>query len=407
MTSQNRRLTMKDNQAKYPQLRFKGFTDPWEERKLGEIGSFKNGMNFGKDAMGHGSPFVNLQNIFGKNIVDDTTLELAESTEKQKVEYSLIKGDVLFIRSSVKPSGVGEAALVDSNLPDTTYSGFIIRFRPKIDIDNNFKRFAFGTKYVRNQIMARATSSANTNINQDSLSLIQVGLPNLKEQEKIGSFFKQLDDTIALHQRKLDLLKEQKKGYVQKMFPKNGAKVPELRFAGFADAWEQRKLGEIVDRFDNLRIPVTASKREKGTTPYYGANGIQDYIKGYTHDGNFVLVAEDGANDLQNYPVHYVSGKVWVNNHAHVIQGKNGIVDNLFLVNAIKGIKFETYLVGGSRAKLNADTMMKLSIKAPSFSEQQQIGSYFSKLDSLIALHQRKLEKLQELKKGYLQKMFC
>ena len=206
------------NGAKVPELRFAGFADDWEERKLGEIGSFKNGMNFGKDAMGHGSPFVNLQNIFGKNIVDDTTLELAESTEKQKVEYSLIKGDVLFIRSSVKPSGVGEAALVDSNLPDTTYSGFIIRFRPKIDIDNNFKRFAFGTKYVRNQIMARATSSANTNINQDSLSLIQVGLPNLKEQEKIGSFFKQLDATIALHQRKLDLLKEQKKGFLQKMF---------------------------------------------------------------------------------------------------------------------------------------------------------------------------------------------
>jgi len=206
------------NGKKVPELRFAGFADDWEERKLGEIGSFKNGMNFGKDAMGHGSPFVNLQNIFGKNIVDDTTLELAESTEKQKVEYSLIKGDVLFIRSSVKPSGVGEAALVDSNLPDTTYSGFIIRFRPKIDIDNNFKRFVFGTKYVRNQIMARATSSANTNINQDSLSLIQVGLPNLKEQEKIGSFFKQLDDTIALHQRKLDLLKEQKKGFLQKMF---------------------------------------------------------------------------------------------------------------------------------------------------------------------------------------------
>ena len=206
------------NGEKIPELRFAGFADDWEERKLGEIGSFKNGMNFGKDAMGHGSPFVNLQNIFGKNIVDDTTLELAESTEKQKVEYSLIKGDVLFIRSSVKPSGVGEAALVDSNLPDTTYSGFIIRFRPKIDIDNNFKRFAFGTKYVRNQIMARATSSANTNINQDSLSLIQVGLPNLKEQEKIGSFFKQLDATIALHQRKLDLLKEQKKGFLQKMF---------------------------------------------------------------------------------------------------------------------------------------------------------------------------------------------
>ena len=100
-------------------------------------------------------------------------------------------------------------------------------------------------------------------------------------------------------------------------------------------AWEQRKLGEVVERFDNLRIPVTSSKRESGITPYYGANGIQDYVQGYTHDGEFVLVAEDGANDLQNYPIHYVNGKVWVNNHAHVLQGNKDIADNLFLVNAI------------------------------------------------------------------------
>lgn len=155
-------------------------------------------------------------------------------------------------------------------------------------------------------------------------------------------------------------------------------------------AWEQRKLGEVVERFDNLRIPVTSSKRKRGITPYYGANGIQDYVQGYTHDGEFVLVAEDGANDLQNYPVHYVNGKVWVNNHAHVLQGKKDIVDNLFLVNAIKRIKFETYLVGGSRAKLNADVMMKLPIKIPKLNEQQKLGKYFSRIDSLIALHQRK-----------------
>ncbi|AIR09933.1 restriction endonuclease subunit S [Ligilactobacillus salivarius] len=185
---------------------------------------------------------------------------------------------------------------------------------------------------------------------------------------------------------------------------KNG--IPKLRFPGFTGAWEQRKLGEVVERFDNLRIPVTSSKREKGITPYYGANGIQDYVQGYTHDGEFVLVAEDGANDLQNYPVHYVNGKVWVNNHAHVLQGKKDIADNLFLVNAIKRIKFETYLVGGSRAKLNADVMMKLPIKVPTLNEQQKLGKYFSRIDSLIALHQRKLEHLQEQKKGLLQKMF-
>ena len=185
---------------------------------------------------------------------------------------------------------------------------------------------------------------------------------------------------------------------------KNG--IPKLRFPGFTGAWEQRKLGEVVERFDNLRIPVTSSKRKRGITPYYGANGIQDYVQGYTHDGEFVLVAEDGANDLQNYPIHYVNGKVWVNNHAHVLQGKKDIADNLFLVNAIKRIKFETYLVGGSRAKLNADVMMKLPIKIPKLNEQQKLGKYFSRIDSLIALHQRKLEHLQEQKKGLLQKMF-
>ena len=184
--------------------------------------------------------------------------------------------------------------------------------------------------------------------------------------------------------------------------------VPVRRFKEFenADAWEQRKLGEVVERFDNLRIPVTSSKREKGITPYYGANGIQDYVQGYTHDGEFVLVAEDGANDLQNYPVHYVNGKVWVNNHAHVLQGKNKMVDNLFLVNAIKQIKIETYLVGGSRAKLNADVMMKLPIKVPTFNEQQKIGEYFSKFDTLITLHQRKLDKLKRVKSAYLTEMF-
>ena len=188
---------------------------------------------------------------------------------------------------------------------------------------------------------------------------------------------------------------------------KEKKKVPALRFKAFTNDWEQRKLGEVVERFDNLRIPVTSSKREKGITPYYGANGIQDYVQGYTHDGEFVLVAEDGANDLQNYPVHYVNGKVWVNNHAHVLQGKNKMVDNLFLVNAIKQIKIETYLVGGSRAKLNADVMMKLPIKVPTFNEQQKIGEYFSKFDTLITLHQRKLVLLKQLKKGLLQKMFA
>ena len=187
---------------------------------------------------------------------------------------------------------------------------------------------------------------------------------------------------------------------------KEKAQTPELRFDGFTDDWEDRKLSDIADRFDNLRVPITASDRKPGDTPYYGANGIQDYVEGFTHNGEFILVAEDGANDLKNYPVQYVNGKVWVNNHAHVLQGKKTITDNKFLMNAIKNFNIEPFLVGGGRAKLNADVMMKLNILLPTFVEQEKIGSLFSLLDKTIALHQRKLDLLKEQKKGYLQKMF-
>lgn len=183
-------------------------------------------------------------------------------------------------------------------------------------------------------------------------------------------------------------------------------KVPNIRFKGFTDDWEQRKLSDIADRFDNLRVPITASERKSGDTPYYGANGIQDYVEGFTHDGEFILVAEDGANDLKNYPVQYVNGKVWVNNHAHVLQGKNTITDNKFLMNSIKNFNIEPFLVGGGRAKLNADVMMKLNILLPTFDEQEKIGSFFKQLDDTIALHQRKCEQTKELKKFMLQKMF-
>ena len=124
-----------------PKIRFKGFTEDWKQRKLGDLGALKNGMNFSKDAMGHGYAFVNLQNIFGNNVVDAKNLGLAEASEKQLLEYSLQKGDVLFVRSSVKLEGVGETALVAETLENTTYSGFIIRFRDEYGLNNDFKKF--------------------------------------------------------------------------------------------------------------------------------------------------------------------------------------------------------------------------------------------------------------------------
>ena len=186
----------------------------------------------------------------------------------------------------------------------------------------------------------------------------------------------------------------------------NNRKAPRIRFKGFTDDWEQRKLDEISDRYDNLRIPVAASLRISGPIPYYGANGIQDYVEGYTHEGEFVLVAEDGANDLKNYPVKCVKGRIWVNNHAHVLQAKSCIADNYFLAFSLNRADIESLLVGGGRAKLNAETMMNISLMFPSITEQREIGKYILSIDHLITLHQRKLEKLKIVKKAMLENCF-
>ena len=162
-----------------------------------------------------------------------------------------------------------------------------------------------------------------------------------------------------------------------------------MHYFDFHYSWEQRKVREVTDRYDNLRIPVAASLRVAGTTPYYGANGIQDYVDGYTHDGEFILVAEDGANDLKNYPVKCVKGRIWANNHAHVLQGKYDCADNQFLAYAISQADIESLLVGGGRAKLNAETLMGIDLLLPNKAEQIRIGKYLAQLDNLITLHQR------------------
>ena len=394
-----------------PKLRFPGFTGAWEQRKffdnIEKVIDFRGRTpkKLGMEWSAEGYTALSALNV--KDGYIDFTADVHYANQdlydKWMAGNELYKGQVLFTTEAP----MGNVAQVPDNRKYVLSQRTIAFNVDKTKVTNDFLAVLLRSQNVQHTLKSLASGGTAQGVSQKSLSQLKVILPiNPKEQQEIGNFFNHFDSLIALHQRKLEHLQEQKKGLLQKMFPKNGEVVPEVRFPGFTDAWEQRKLGEVVERFDNLRIPVTSSKREKGITPYYGANGIQDYVQGYTHDGEFVLVAEDGANDLQNYPVHYVNGKVWVNNHAHVLQGKNKMVDNLFLVNAIKQIKIETYLVGGSRAKLNADVMMKLPIKVPTFNEQQKIGEYFSKFDTLIALHQRKLEHLELMKKGLLQQMF-
>ena len=198
-----------------PEIRFPGFTDAWEQRKLGELGKMKNGMNFSKESMGIGFPLVNLQNVFGNNVIDCSNLGKAMASPAQLREYSLKKGDVLFVRSSVKLEGVGEAALVPKNLENTTYSGFIIRFRDDTGLNDNFKKYVFSTEPIRIQIMSHATDSANKNISQSVLSNLDVFIPSTAEQEKIGKYFEHLDNLINLYQHKVETYSQMKKALTQ------------------------------------------------------------------------------------------------------------------------------------------------------------------------------------------------
>ena len=390
------------NKISTPAIRFKGFTDAWEQRKLGELGAVLGGNAWqSKDYVEDGSHLVvTIANVAGDVYINDNIGNHINISSDSP--YLLKKDDILISMTG----NVGRVSkMTDSNGVLNQRVGKFLLNNGKTD-----KEFLFTvmrSNRFEDAMVNSGQGAAQKNIKNNDILDYTCAIPTSKEEQaKIGKYFSRLDETITLHQRKLEKLQNIKKSMLEKMFPKNGSKYPAIRFKGFTDAWEQRKLSDIAGRYDNLRVPVAANLRIAGKTPYYGANGIQDYVDGYTHDGEFVLVAEDGANDLKNYPVKCVKGRIWVNNHAHVLQGKSGIADNQFLAYNLRQTDIESLLVGGGRAKLNAETMMGIEIKLPKFDEQIAIGSFFASLDNTITLHQRKLEKLQNIKKSMLEKMF-
>ena len=374
-------MIMQDNEKK-PALRFKGFTDPWEQRKLGDLCvEFRSGEFISASDITETGEYP----VFGGNGLRGFTDRFNHDGEYTLIgRQGALCGNVNF--------AVGKSYFTEH----------AIAVRADKKNQTRFLYYLFSTM----DLGQYSGQSAQPGLAVGNLVELKSTLPDKQEQEKISGVLTALDTLITLHQRKYEKLVNIKKSMLDKMFPQNGASVPEIRFKGFTDPWEQRKVREVTDRYDNLRIPVAASLRVAGTTPYYGANGIQDYVEGYTHDGEFILVAEDGANDLKNYPVKCVKGRIWVNNHAHVLQGKCACADNQFLAYAISQADIESLLVGGGRAKLNAETLMDIELLLPSKDEQIQIGHYLARLDHLITLHQRKLEKLQNIKKSCLEKMF-
>ena len=312
------------SKTEIPSIRFHGFGDTWEQRKVSDLLVERNE----QAPMSDEYPlmaFIANEGVAPKgerydrsSLVNDTAGKLYKKTEF---------GDFIYSSNNLETGSIGL-----NKYGNACISPVYSIFQPTGLADSDF----IGRRFVRKDYInamvkwRQGVIYGQWKIHESDFLKIEVSVPSVEEQRKIGAFLDHLDDLITLHQRKFERLTNVKKSMLEKMFPRNGSCYPEIRFKGFTAPWEQRKVREISDRYDNLRIPVAANLRIPGATPYYGANGIQDYVEGFTHDGEFVLVAEDGANDLKNYPVKCVEGRIWVNNHAHVLQGKPKKTDNPF-----------------------------------------------------------------------------
>ena len=246
-------------------------------------------------------------------------------------------------------------------------------------------------------LLSRRTSG-QTGVDLTNLKAFELSIPVLTdEQAAIAKALSDVDSLTSSLQKLIEKKKAIKQGAMQELL--TGKK----RLPGFSGEWSNLRIEEIANLHDNLRVPVEKSMRKKGNIPYYGANGIQDYVNGYTHNGSYVLIAEDGANDLQEYPIRYASGKIWVNNHVHVLDGKNSVSDTRFLSYSMSTIDYQAAITGGTRAKLNGHILMQLSLDLPPLAEQQAIAQVLSDMDSEIEQLEKKLSKYQQIKQGMMQ----
>lgn len=385
---------------KVPELRFPGFTDDWEERKLGnELTLLKDGTHGTHQNVLEGPLLLSAKNIKnGKIIIDEITDRKISVEEYNSIhkKFSLEKGDVLL----TIVGSIGETAIIENPI-GITFQRSVAYLRPSHTILSQFLFTTINGQKFQMELRKRQVVSAQPGIYLGDLSIIPILIPSVAEQETIGSFFKQLDETIALHQRKLDLLKEQKKGYLQKMFPKNGAKVPELRFGGFADDWEERKLSNESTITAGGDIDKSKLK-EVGEYPIFANALTNDGTVGY-YDSYYRVeapaVTVTGRGDVG----HAKARKVNFTPVVRLLAVKsNHDVD--FLENAINNHKVLVESTGVPQ--LTAPQLGNYKIFFPTGEEQQKIGSFFKQLDKTIALHQRKLDLLKEQKKGFLQKMF-
>ena len=409
--------------SRVPAIRFQGFTDPWEQRKLGELGTTYGGLTGkSKEDFGHGDArFVPYTNVFDNPIADPSRLGEVEIDSSQN---RVLCGDALFTVSSETPEEVGMSSVWLSDHDNLYLNSFCFGYRQDGSFDPYYLAYMLRSKSVREDIELLAQGISRFNISKGKVMEVEVPAPEMAEQRQVGALFYQLDSLITLHQRKYDKLTILKKALLDKMFPRDGEAVPKIRFAGFTDPWEQRKLDELAT-FGGGHTPSMTddSNYADGEILWVTSQDVKvDYLEDTT-----TKLSVKGASELKLYPVGTLlmvtrSGILrhtlpvsmlrkpsTVNQDIRTICTSDEC-SSLWLMQYIKArsksLLLEYGKTGTTVESIDFAKMKTMSLMLPEPSEQEVMGRFFYQLDNLITLHQRKLELLKNLKAACLDKMF-
>ena len=401
---------------KTPAVRFKGFTKDWEQRKLGDITvSYSGGTPTAGNTEYYGGaiPFIRSGEISKKQ----TELFITESGLKNSSAAMVNKGDILY---ALYGATSGEVSI--SKIKGAINQA-ILAILPNKEYDSNFLMQWLRIK--KDYIIATYLQGGQGNLSGTIVKNLIVDLPSFVEQTRIGSTLTYIDNLITLHQHKYEKLVNIKKSMLYKMFPQNGSKVPEIRFAGFTEDWEQRKLGEVVSSFEyGLNA---AAKEFDGVNKYLRITDIDDSSRVFKdddltspdtdlstagsyqlHDGE-ILFARTGASVGKSFIYRESYGLVYY--AGFLIRAKvKPEYDSEFVFQNTLGASYEKYIQITSQRSgqpgVNAQEYSEYTLLVPDYTEQKRIGGFLRQIDNLITLHQRKLEKLKQLKQAMLHKMF-
>lgn len=413
-----------------PAIRFKEFTDAWEQRKLGELlKTITTGKSVNSD---DGAVAVGDIGILKTSCVSYDRFNPYESKpvvkdELQSVKCAVEKDSVIVSRMNT-PERVGACGYVSTDFPNLFLPDRLWKLKFQDNVDTYFVYMMLVSSVYKEKItsMASGTSGSMYNIPKETFLNLQLVVPvQTSEQRKIGQVLRQLNDLITLHQRKYDKLQVLKKAMLEKMFPKNGSNVPEIRFKGFTDAWEQRKLSEMCGTFEyglnaaakefdgkNKYIRITDiddASREFLLSDLSSPDICLDGMSKYLLSSGDIVFARTGASVGKTYIYRENDGIVYF--AGFLIRAKvNKDNDAEFVFQSTLSPSYEKYIRITSQRSgqpgVNAQEYSEYDLFVPSKEEQQRIGQFLRGIDNLITLHQRELEKLQNIKKSMLEKMF-